>query len=74
MVAPNDKCLGFLIIALAFFDKTKAQWSSIVDLSWRSDAHCRSHVISDSSKSFQTKTEAENFGVEIGRAWVGEWR
>jgi hypothetical protein len=74
MVAPNDKCLGFLIIALAFFDKAKAQWALTVDLSWRSAAHRRSHITSDSSKSFQTKTEAENFGVEIDRAWVDEWR
>jgi hypothetical protein len=73
MVEPNDKCLDFLIIAMAFFDKPKAVSALIVDLSWRSVAHRRSHITSDSSKSFQTKTEAEKFGVEIGGAWVDEW-
>ena len=60
----------FLIIATCQYDRVKGAWLSIVDVSWGSDPYRGAHVISDFSKSFQTRDEAETFGVEIGKAWV----
>jgi hypothetical protein len=61
----------YLIIATGQFDKAKG-WLPIVDLSWGSGPYRGSHVIQDSSRSFQTRGEAETFGVETGKAWVDE--
>jgi hypothetical protein len=62
----------YLIIATGQYDNVKDIWLSIIDLSWGSGPYRGSHVINDSSRSFQTKEEAETFGVEIGKAWIDE--
>jgi hypothetical protein len=63
---------SILIIATGLYNNTKGVWIPIVDLSWGTDSYRGSHVINDFSRSFQTKGEAETFGLEIARAWVDE--
>jgi hypothetical protein len=61
---------SILIIATGQYDKTKGGWLPIVDLSWGTDPYRGAHVITDFSRLCQTKVEAENIGIETGKAWV----
>ena len=55
-----------LIIAMGQHDEAKGTWLSTIDLSWGTGSYRGSHVIHNFSRSFQTKGEAETFGVETG--------
>ena len=61
----------YLIIATGQYNKATG-WLSIVDLSWGSGPNRGFYVIDNSSRSFQTKEEAEMFGVETSKTWIDE--
>jgi hypothetical protein len=64
-----------LIIATGHFDKAKGLWLPIVDISRGNNSDCGSYVISDPTKSFANKEDAEKFSREIAKAWIDErWK
>ena len=63
-----------LIITLATLDETKGCWIPTVDISWTQNAYQHSHRITYSESQLKSRQEAEDFILEVAKAWIDELR
>jgi hypothetical protein len=61
-----------LIVAEATFDAVTGRWRVMIDITWRAVRHLR--ILRVLSKEFDTREEAETFGVKIGQDWIDQER
>ena len=52
-------------------DDAKSRWSPIVDVSWSSDGKVDVELFT--GKSFMTRKEAVQAGLEMGIKWIDSW-
>ena len=62
------------IFADGLFDKKRAQWVPVVDVSWKTLSGSNSHILNERRRSYKTKKDAEKSGAKIGKVWIDEGR
>jgi len=59
----------YLIVGSSEYDPTTAEWRPIVLIFPKRDGS-QLYTIKNSTRRFKKQTEAENFAVDSGKAWV----
>jgi hypothetical protein len=66
----NELYRNYLIISTSTFDSKTHKWTTAPFASWGHGADRKFYRISDSRYQFDTRQEAENFGISILKSWV----
>jgi hypothetical protein len=59
-----------LIVAPATFHPDEQRWIPSVTISWKTGRKYHFHQIKGFPNRFDDKQQAENFGIEAGKAWL----
>jgi len=62
----NDR----LIIAFASLNQSDKKWSAGAEITWKADGARCSHSISGLADRFKTSEDAENFVINLAKAWI----
>jgi hypothetical protein len=61
---------GYLIVASSERIETTGKWSIWVGVYWSSNGTRQSQVFKSAADTFDTKDEAEKFGLQMGKEWI----
>jgi hypothetical protein len=59
-----------LIIAYASINQSTKLWSAGAEITWKQDGERRSHTLGGLSDRFKTPDEAEQFVINLAKAWI----
>jgi hypothetical protein len=59
-----------LIIAYASINQSTKLWSAGAEITWKQDGERRSHTLGGLSDRFKTSDEAEQFVIDLAKAWI----
>jgi hypothetical protein len=59
-----------LVIAYASLNQSTKQYSAGAEITWKRDGERYSHTISGLTEQFKTSEEAENFVINLAKAWI----
>lgn len=59
-----------LIIAYASVHQSTKLWSAGAEIAWKEDGRRQSHTLGGLSDRFKTAAEAEQFVINLARAWI----
>jgi hypothetical protein len=59
-----------LVIAYTSFNQSTKQWSAGAEITWKRDGERYSHTIGGLADQFKTPEEAENFVINLAKAWI----
>ena len=59
-----------LIIAYASINQSTKLWSAGAEITWKRDGERHSHTLAGLSDRFKTPEEAEQFVINLAKAWI----
>jgi len=59
-----------LIIAYASMNQSSKDWSAGAEITWKHDGQRRSHSIGGLADRFKSGADAENFVINLAKAWI----
>jgi hypothetical protein len=65
---------GHLIFASSRVEASTRLWTPTADISWADGSEVDSYVLTGSALVFETKEDAEQFGVQMAKMWIQENR